>query len=120
MRDKSKQVARIVERLLELTESDDLRWRPVAQNVFDVRLGDYSISISESGARGGPFSSLTLSIKKMDGKEVAVVAAGRNALITGALGGIMVDESVIQKVRRIYEIISDSESDLEKILKLLS
>jgi len=120
VRDKSKQVARIVERLLELTESDDLRWRPVAQNVFDVRLGDYSISISETGVRGSPFSSLRLLIKKMDGKEVAVVEAGRNALMNGAFGGIPVDGEVIQKVRRIYEIISDSETDLEKILKLLS
>ena len=38
----------------------------------------------------------------------------------GAFGGIPVDGEVIQKVRRIYEIISDSENDLEKILKLLS
>lgn len=116
----AQQIVSLIDRLTSKTVEGSLPWRAVGPNSFEVRLGDFSISLRSLGPRNSTlYGGTELTVTKLDGKQVATVSSMTNALASFSMGHESIPDQHRRKIDELFDMINNRSGELDEVLKLL-
>ncbi|WP_337828568.1 hypothetical protein [Pseudonocardia sp. TMWB2A] len=111
------------------TKNGKLSWeQPSDRDSFQTRMGDFVVGLSGWLPRGHGIGSLafgsgkaTLTIRKLNGQIIAEVSAGSelHGAVRDLVQGAAVDGKAEKKLLELYAFLSDRDSDLDELIKLI-
>ena len=119
MSSNSQQITKLIDRLFAKTSDGSMQWRPVGPNSFEVRLGNFSISLRSSGRRNSLLGGTELLVTKLDGKKVASVSSSTPSSVRFSFEEEQIPDSYREKIDDLFDIINNRDADLDEIIKLL-